>query len=164
MKEWSRFPESGILLPPVQWNAMFLIYHACGHFLTEGLRLKQVLDWAMFLQQEQNKVDWAQFYSYCDRHHFRRFVDALTTICIEHLGIQVSNPAISTNSPYAEKIIRSALYDNDYIYGQGEGKWTGKIHLVKSLFKYKWKYHEIYQESVWKQLWWYVSGYIFHTE
>ena len=58
MTEWSTFPDSEILLPPVQWNAMFLTYHACAHFLSEGLRLKQILDWAMFLKKEQNNVDW----------------------------------------------------------------------------------------------------------
>ena len=61
VKEWKTFPESEVLLPPVQWNAMFLTYHACGHFLSEGLRLKQILDWAMFLKKEQNNVDWKAF-------------------------------------------------------------------------------------------------------
>lgn len=164
VSKWNTFPESEILLPPVQWNAMFLTYHACAHFLSEGLRLKQILDWAMFLKKEQNKVDWEQFYTFCDCHHLRRFADAITAICVEHLGIQIMNSAITTESPYADKILNSALYDDDYIYSAGEGKWGGRWHLVKSLFKYRWKYREIYQQSVWKQLWWYFTGFLFHTE
>lgn len=163
-EKWDSFPESCICLPPAQWNAMFLTYHTFSHFITEGLRLKQVLDWAMFLQKEQNKVDWEQFYAFCDCHHLRRFADAITAICVEHLGIQIMNSAITTESPYADKILNSALYDDDYIYSAGEGKWGGRWHLVKSLFKYRWKYREIYQQSVWKQLWWYFTGFMFHTE
>ncbi len=162
--KWEHFPDSNICLPPAQWNAMFLTYHACAHFITEGLRLKQVLDWAMFLQKEQEKLDWVQFYAFCDRHHLHRFADAITAICVKHLGIQISNPVITIESPYADKLLQSALYDDDYIYGAGESRWGGRWHLVKSLFKYRWKYEEIYEESVWKQLWWYVSGYLFHTE
>ncbi len=162
--KWEHYPNSCICLPPAQWNAMFLTYHACAHFITEGLRLKQVLDWAMFLQKEQEKVNWEQFYAYCDRHHLRRFVDAITSICVKHLGIQINNSEIKTESPYADKILQSALYDDDYIYGAGESRWGGRWHLVKSLFKYKWKYEEIYQQSVWKQLWWYFTGFLFHTE
>ncbi len=162
--KWDYFPNSCICLPPAQWNAMFLTYHSCAHFITEGLRLKQVLDWAMFLQKEHEKVNWEQFYVYCNRHHLRRFADAITAICVKNLGIQVNNSVITAESPYADKTLLSALYDDDYIYGAGESQWGGRWHLIKSLFKYRWKYEEIYQQSVWKQLWWYVSGYLFHTE
>ena len=164
VKEWSTFPESKVLLPPAQWNAMFLTYHACAHFLSEGLRLKQILDWAMFLKKEQNNVDWKAFYEYCDRYHFRRFADAMTAISVKYLGIAVENPKITTESPYTEKIVKSTLYDDDYIYNAGENIWKSRWHVVRSLFKYRWRYEEIYEESVWKQLWWYASGFLFHTE
>lgn len=164
LDEWNSFPESKVLLPPVQWNAMFLTYHACAHFLTEGLRLKQIIDWAMFLQKEQNNVDWKAFYDYCDLYHFRRFADAMTAICVHYLGIKIENGEITTDSPYVEKILNSTLYDEDYIYSAGESIWKSRWHVVRSLFKYRWRYEEIYQESVWKQLWWYASGFFFHTE
>lgn len=162
--EWRTFPESEVFLPPVQWNAMFLTYHACAHFLSEGLRLKQILDWAMFLKKEQNNVDWKSFYEYCDRYHFRRFADAMTAISVEYLGVRIENNDIKTESPYIEKILKSTLYDDDYIYNAGETIWKSRWHVIRSLFKYRWRYEEIYQESVLKQLWWYASGYLFHTE
>lgn len=162
--KWNNLPESEILLPPVQWNAMFLTYHACAHFLNEGLRLKQILDWAMFLKKEQNNVDWNAFYDYCDRYHFRRFADAMTAISVEYLGIRIENSGVTKKSPYVEKILRSTLYDDDYIYNAGESIWKSRWHVIRSLFKYRWKYEEIYQECVFKQLWWYASGYLFHTE
>jgi hypothetical protein len=152
------------LLPPVQWVAMFLTYHACAHFVSEGLRLKQLLDWAMLLERHQNDVDWKRFYEFCEQCHLKRFADAATAICVKYLGVKVSNPDITTNSPYAEKILDSALYDDDYVFGSGEGSWHNRWHLVKNLFRYRWKYEDIYEESVWRQLWFYVSGYLFHTE
>ena len=164
MTEWSTFPESEILLPPVQWNAMFLTYHGCAHFLSEGLRLKQILDWAMFLKKEQNNVDWKAFYEYCDRYHFRRFADAMTAISVVYLGVRIENSDVTIESPYMEKILRSTLYDDDYIYNARENIWKSRWHVIRSLFKYRWKYEQIYQESVLKQLWWYASGYLFHTE
>lgn len=164
VNEWSTFPESGVLLPPVQWNAMFLTYHACAHFLSEGLRLKQILDWAMFLKSYQKDVDWKAFYEYCDRYHFRRFADAMTSISVNYMGVTIENDEITAESPYVEKILKSTLYDEDYIYNAGETIWKSRWHVICSLFKYRWRYEEIYQESVWKQLWWYVSGFIFKTE
>ncbi len=164
VKDWNTFPESKILLPPVQWNAMFLTYHACAHFLSEGLRLKQILDWAMFLKEEQNNIDWKAFYRYCDKCHFRRFADAMTAISVFYLGVKVDNPEITIESPYTDRILNSTLYDDDYIYNADESVWESRWHLIHSLFKYRWKYKEIYQESVLKQLWWYASGFIFRTE
>lgn len=164
VKDWEHFLNTLIYLPPVQWNAMFLTYHACGHFTKEGLRLKQILDWAMFLVKKQDQVDWEKFYDFCDRYNYRIFADAMNSISVKYLGVRVSNPAITTESIYAEKIMHSALYDNDYIYNAGEGKWRGRLHLIKSLFKNRWKYKDIYRQSVWEQLWWYFTGFLFHTD
>lgn len=155
---------SHTVLPPVQWTAMFLTYHACAHFVSEGLRLKQLLDWTMFLDKHQNDVDWQQFYAYCERHHLRRFADAATAISVEHLGVEITNSAIVTTSPFSEKILQSALYDDDYVFGSGEGSWHNRWHLVRNLFHYRWKYEDICETSPWRQLWYYASGYLFKTE
>ncbi len=152
------------VMPPVQWVAMFLTYHACGHFLTEGLRLKQILDWAMFLKRHQKDVNWEEFYAFCNRHHLRCFADAITTISCDYLGIRIIQPGVVAKSIYSEKILKSTLNDEDYIYSADGGGWKEKLHVVKNLFKYRWKYDEIYEESVWKQLWYYATGYLFKTE
>lgn len=157
-------PSSKVMVPPIQWNAMFLTYHGCAHFLSEGLRLKQLLDWTIFLKKYQDDVDWKAFYDYCDRYHFRKFADTITSICVKHLGVKLSNAGITTESPYTERIVHSIIYDEDYIYSEGEGGWKERWHVLKNLFRYRWKYEEIYGQSVWKQLWWYVSGYLLHTE
>ena len=157
---------SSTLLPPVQWNAMFLTYHACAHFVSEGLRLKQLLDWAMLLEKHQDDVDWKRFYAFCERCHLKRFADAATTICVKYLNVNLNDNlnGCYKESPYADKILDNALYDDDYVFASGEGSWHNRWHLVKNLFRYRWKYEEIYEESVWRQLWFYVSGYLFHTE
>lgn len=163
--ELKKMPAStSVVLPPVQWNAMFLTYHACAHFVSEGLRLKQILDWAMFLNSHQNGVDWTAFYGFCERNHLKRFADAMTAIAVKYIGIKIINTAIVSESAYADKIIHSALYDEDYVFGSGKGNWYNRLHLIRNMFHYRWKYEEIYQTSVWKQLWWYATGFIFKTE
>lgn len=156
--------HGSVMFPPAQWNAMFLTYHACAHFVSEGLRLKQILDWAMFLKAHQDEVDWNAFYGFCERNHLRRFADAMTHIAAKYLSVQITNPAITTVSPYAEKILNSALYDDDYVFGSGKGSWHNRWHLVRNLFLYRWKYEDIYETSPWRQLWYYASGYLLKTE
>ncbi len=158
-------PGTVVEMPPVQWTAMFLTYHACAHFISEGLRLKQILDWVMFLKVHQSDVNWGAFYAFCDRNHLRVFADAMNTIAVKYLGIKVKSESIEViESPYTDKILHSALYDEDYVFNSGKSGWANRLHLVKNMFHYRWKYEEIYQTSVWKQLWWYASGYLFKTE
>lgn len=158
-------PGTVIEMPPVQWTAMFLTYHACAHFISEGLRLKQILDWALFLKVHQEDVDWGAFYAFCERSYLRVFADAMNTIAEKYLGIKVKSENFGfKESPYADKIMHSALYDEDYVFNSGKSGWANRLHLVKNMFHYRWKYEEIYQTSVWKQLWWYASGYLFKTE
>ena len=108
--------------------------------------------------------EWAAFYGFCERNHLRRFADAMTTIAVRYLNVNHNDNMIIADSPYAEKILHNALYEDDYVFSSGESSWKNRRHIVKNLFKYRWKYEEIYQQSVWKQLWWYASGFVFKTE
>lgn len=161
--QWKSFPDCELIkMPPAQWNAMFLTYHACAHFLSEGLRLKQLLDWAMFLYVKQNEVNWEEFYGFCDRYHFRRFVDAVTAISVAYLGVKIINPQIVIKKEYSDKVLHS-IFDKDQDIKR-TGGWKERIQIIKHLFKNKWKYDDIYQQSVWKQLWMYVKGYVTRAE
>ena len=155
---------TAVLMPPPMFNALFLTYHALAHFLEEGLRLKQILDWAMFLKRDADKVDWKEFYKFCDQFHFRRFADVMTDIAVNHLGVELDIEVITTFSPYTEKVLHSTFYDKEYVFCTGDGGWKNRFHIVKNLFKYRWKYKEIYQHSILRQLWLYAAGYVFKSE
>lgn len=161
---FDKIPEMEVLLPPPMFNAIFLTYHALAHFLEEGLRLKQILDWAMFLKQDANKVDWKEFYIICDNFHFRRFVNVMNDIAIHYLGVKLENVEIPANSAYTEKVMLSTFSDKDYVFGSDKSKWANRLNIVRNLFKYRWKYHEIFQHSIMRQLWFYVVGFFFKTE
>jgi hypothetical protein len=162
--DFETLPGTGVLLPPPMFNALFLSYHALGHFLEEGLRLKQLLDWAMFLKRDANKIDWPLFYSWCEKYHFRRFVDVTTDIAVHRFGIALPNLQITDYSPFAEKVVQSTLSDNDYVFNNSKGEWYKRWLILQNLFKYRWKYHLIYQHSILRQLWFYIVGFIFKTD
>lgn len=159
-----QLPGTNSILPPSMFNAYFLTYHAMTHFLEEGLKLKQLLDWAMFLKRDADNLDWGEFYRICDKFHMHRFADVATDIAVRFLGVELHNSAICCTSPYTEKVIRSTLFDKDYVFSSGQSGWANRWHIVRNLFKYRWKFHQIYQHSVLRQLWWYAIGYIFKTE
>lgn len=163
-KDFDTLPGTGALLPPPMFNALFLTYHALTHFLEEGLRLKQLLDWAMFLDKNADEIDWSEFYSICEKYHMRRFAEVATDVAVNYLGVKLENTQVVTSSPFTTRVLESTFNDKDYVFSSGEGGWKNRLHIVRNLWKYRWKYYQIYQHSVIRQLWYYVTGFLFKTE
>ena len=158
------YPGSRCYIPTPQFCAMFLTIHAFEHFLYEGMRMKQLLDWAMFLQKDQNSVDWDNYYSFCDRYKLRKFSDGITAICINNLGVTIFNKDIVFSNIYADKILHSIFFDDDYVYCEGKGKWYNRYHVVKNIIQHRWKFEELYDQSIWSRLWQEGRGLLFRTE
>ena len=53
------------------------------HFLIEGITLRHLLDWALFVGKEQNAIDWNYFYRICDDLGFSRFADTMNAIAVD---------------------------------------------------------------------------------
>lgn len=109
--KFETIPRTGVLVPPPMFNALFLTYQAQAHFLEEGLKLKHLLDWAVFLKLDADKVYWLEFYKICDMYHLRRFAEVATDIAVHNLGVKLTNPKIVMESPHAVKVIHSTLFD-----------------------------------------------------
>lgn len=155
------------MMPSPQFNACFLTYHGLHHFLSEGLRMKQILDWAMFLQKEQDKVDWNAYWDFCKRYKLERFASLMTYIATEYLGVETNtNFTNDTNiKVLAEKVMKSTLYDDDYLFNSGKSDWMVRWLLVKNMIsRDRWKYKDVTQESVMKHLWQNAKGYLFDKD
>ena len=163
-EKFNVIPGTEVLVPPVMFNALFLTYHALAHFLEEGLRLKQILDWAMFLEKEADNIDWEEYYSLCETYHFRRFANVMNDIVVNHLGVKINTKSVCYESRYTEKVLRSTLYDKDYVFNNCKSSWANRWLIVKNLIKYRWKYHDIYEHNIIRQMWYYFIGFIFKTE
>lgn len=155
------------MMPSPQFNACFLTYHGSHHFLSEGLRMKQILDWAMFLKKEQDKVDWNAYWDFYKRYKLERFASLMTYIATEYLGVETNtNFTNDTNiKVLAEKVMKSTLYDDDYLFNSGKSDWMVRWLLVKNMLsRDRWKYKDVTQESVMKHLWQNAVGFLFDKD
>lgn len=153
------------LMPSLLFNACFLTYHGLHHFTTEGLRVKQILDWAMFLQKDQDKVDWPKYNDFCKRYKLDRFATIMNFIASEYLGVQNKKQDIMVDSTYAQRVLQSTLYNDNYLFNSGKSDWAVRCLLVKNLLtRDKWKYRDIAQQNVWKLLCQSAKGYLFDKD
>lgn len=90
-----------IKTPSVEFNAIFLTYHAAQHYGT-GLSLHHLFDWAVLLKNH----GWCLPEEVKD-HGFLRFVYALTSLCNRYLGTEI---AMNGDEKLMEKILQVMIY------------------------------------------------------
>ena len=108
-----------VYLPSPNLHALFLLKHACIEFAASGLNLRQLLDWAFFVNEHNREIDWKWLEDLMDRYGMNRLYDIINTICVDDLGFdstvfpnahvehnlkekvldEIINPSISNNKP-----------------------------------------------------------------
>ena len=156
--------DTKILMPSPMFNALFMTYHSHGHFLSEGIRLRHILDWAMFLEKEQNALDWEKFYAICEEQGLRTFADVQTAIAVKVFGIKIENKAVVVESPYTERVLTSIMEDDTAIYSQNIGKWHMRMLVLRNLFASSWKYKAFSDRGVISKFFSLIRGFVFRTE
>lgn len=49
--------ETDISLPPLDFDAIYIFYHAWRHFITGGIGMRQICDWAMIFYSKSEDID-----------------------------------------------------------------------------------------------------------
>lgn len=153
-----------IEMPSAMFNALFLNHHALTHFLSEGIRLRHLLDWALFLKTEQSKLDWVRFYELCEEYDMRAFVDCMTALAMEVCGVEIENEAVAKSSPYAERVLDSIINEDNAVFSQSVGAWRKRVMLVKNIFASRWKYRAFSTQRATSQFISLVWGFLTHPE
>jgi hypothetical protein len=87
----------------------------------------------------------------------------MNDVLVNYLKINISSPIV-IHSPFIENVVYSIFYDKDYVFGSGKTGYYNRFHLIYNLFKYRWKYNDIYQMNIWRKFYYYITGYLLKTE
>lgn len=163
-EEMQTIEGTSIYLPPTSFTALFVTYHSFAHFISEGITLRHLYDWACFIKSEQDNIDWGEFYALCKKFKFDRFVDVSNEIIAKYFGVYLNDKSIIYESPYTERVMNDILYGSAKIYSSGKGKWHNRIKLIKNMFSFGWKHKYIARSSNLEYFWTVVIGYLFKRE
>lgn len=72
--------------PNELFTACFMLKHAQGHFMSEGIELRHFLDWIFFVDKVGGGFDWDRFDCLLDEMRVRRFADMVFSYCETRLG------------------------------------------------------------------------------
>lgn len=147
--------DSKLYCPSVNFNALFLLKHAQGHFIDEGIRMRHVLDWALFLKAKQQEMDWLRILPMLETTHTAQFAGLLTAIAIRHLHVDVHHEGLLALASNAEqKMVEAVLAD---IMGEQpaiyvDGLWH-KTKRILRRFRRMWKFRSLASESYPRMVW-----------
>lgn len=100
-----------IYLPPVDFNALFLLRHAAAHFAAAKINLRHVIDWGMFVRRYHSQIDWTVLEQTAEQQNMHQFLHCMNALCIDYLGITADcfSP-FQRDSELERKVLDDILY------------------------------------------------------
>ena len=77
-----------VYLPSPDLHALFLLKHLMSHFASERMTLRQLLDWAFFVEKRTKEIDWEWLLPIVENFHMKEFFNIINAICVEDLGFE----------------------------------------------------------------------------
>ena len=142
-----------VYLPSPNLHALFLIKHMVSHFAAAEISLRQVLDWAFFVEKHNKEVDWEWLQNMLEKYHMKEFFKLINAICVEDLGFSAGLfPTVQFLPSLKERVL-------DDIIEPAFTSVEPKGFLSRMFYKYirwqgnAWKQRLCYEESRWEMFW-----------
>lgn len=142
-----------VFLPSPNLHSLFLLKHMALHFASGEIKLRQVLDWAFFVEKHTSEIDWIWLYKVLDEYDMREFFNCVNAICIQDLGFDLGIfPAFQIDSTMKTRVL------NDILSPEFSDKMP-KTFFARIAWKTRrwiansWKHKLCYKESLWSAFW-----------
>ncbi len=132
--------ESCILSASPTFTTCYFLYHTQFHFLIEGVKLRHMLDWILFVKSEKDNIDWEYVVAFCNRYKLTRFAEALNAVVAHYFGIELAIPIVS-ESIYRDRVMSDILMDAEGV--SNKSGWSRRVQLLKNTSQTRWKYELI---------------------
>lgn len=149
-----------VYLPSANLHALFLLRHSMSNFASTGFQLRQLLDWAFFVEKHHDEIDWEWLGSQLEYFGMKKLYDVFNAICVGDLGFDVKLfPKVQFQPGLKDRVL------NDILTPEFSEKESGGF-FFRAMFKYRrwkanaWKHELCFKESLWSAFWSGVWGHL----
>ena len=119
------FAEGKVLVPPVTYNAIFLLAHIYHHFIEGGIGLRQICDWTLFLDRNFERLDLKDLETKLKQFGLMNAWKVFVNMSVCFLGLKRERaPFCDADECYsreAEEVLNLILKEGNFgRYGKGE--------------------------------------------
>lgn len=140
-------------LPSANLHALFLLRHTMSNFASTGMQLRQLLDWAFFVEKHREDIEWGWLEGQLEHFGMKRLYDVFNAICVGDLGFNVNLfPQVQFYPSLKERVL------NDILQPEFSEKESGAF-FSRAVLKYRrwkanvWKHELCFSESLWSAFW-----------
>lgn len=142
-----------VWLPSPNLHALFLLRHTIGHFAAEHVSLRQILDWAFFVNTHTQEIDWSWLEGVLEEYGMIPIYRLFNAICVEDLGFE---PTIFPSFQYdycLKDRVLNEIIDPEFGFGLPKSLFRRMIFKVRRWRGSAWKHKLCYKESMWSAFW-----------
>lgn len=140
-------------LPSPNLHALFLIRHMVSHFAAAEISLRQVLDWAFFVEKHTKEIDWKWLTKVLEEYHMMDFYNCINAISVEDLGFPVNIfPQVQFEPRLKERVLTDIL-DPAFTAEEPCGFFKRMSYKYRRWQGNAWKQRMCYDESRWTAFW-----------
>jgi len=137
-----------VYYPSADFNALFLIRHMAQHFAGEGVTLRQVVDWGLFLEKDWSAVNWAEILPFLRSIGLIRFFNVINAICADYLGLAIEPFLRRDREPSLEKRILYDILAPEFSTVKPKGLVRVLVFKLRRWLSNTWKISLVYNESL----------------
>ena len=153
-KDDSRYDnEIGIFLPSPNLHALFLIRHLAAHFTSVSITLRQILDWAFYVEKHTEEIDWDWLVDMLKQYHMYEFYNIINAICVGNLGFDVNMfPSVQFDPALKDRVLND-IFKPEYMAEEPRNFVKRLLYKYKRGQGNKWKQELCFKESMWSAFW-----------
>lgn len=154
--------NSEVWLPSAKFNSIHLLRHMASDFASVRTSMRNLLDWSTFVLK--HNVDWSFVYEVSHKANMYRFLDAINGICVNYLGYSKDKfPVESKDENLEQKVLNEILTcpdtpDFPSSNSSLRNKISYDLHKTQRMWKNRWKYQIVYDESLFESFLWKVRS------
>ncbi len=139
-----------VALPSPNFNALFLLRHSAGHFVTAETVLRHLCDWAVFVSRYGNEVDWVRINEIAKRFNLDRFLAISNRICVEYLGIDAAKfgGIVSDETAITQRVLADII-EPEFTRESPSGNVLRVVAFrARRWWAKRWKHRLVYNDSL----------------
>ncbi len=142
-----------VYLPSVNLTALHLQKHLMMHFAAEGITLRQVLDWAFFVDKHSEDIDWDWLESVLEEYGMKKLYDVLNAICVGDLGFDVRIFNGVQFDPNLKERVLNEILSPEFSIESPRGLVKRIVFKLRRWKGNAWKHKLCYKDSMWSAFW-----------
>ena len=149
-----------VYIPSPNLHALFLLKHTMLHFVSGEINLRQILDWAFFVEKHHEEVDWKWLMEIFDEYGMSSALNIFNAICMEDLGFDAGIfPCVQFDPTVKDRVLKEIIYFESTNEGP-TALFARVVYRYRRWRKSGWKHELCYKESMWSDFWYGIWGHM----